>query len=117
MNIYDTMGKFENFEAFQHANISRNSMPLKYNPYTLYVKNINVLLFPFMFYSNKPVTMRVLNALRQDIIDVASLNSFKKKLKIPIDIFSEIFLNDLTGEGQILHVRFRLECSSLNQLA
>ena len=68
-------------------------------------------------YSNSfsPETLRVWNALSQDIRDAPSLGSFKKKLKTPM-IFPPRYFDTihLSREGQILHARIRLECSSLN---
>ena len=68
-------------------------------------------------YSNSflPETLRAWNALGQDIRDAPSLGSFKKKLKTPM-IFSPRYFDtiQLSREGQILHARIRLECSSLN---
>ncbi|MEW8547655.1 MAG: hypothetical protein AB2693_29455, partial [Candidatus Thiodiazotropha sp.] len=62
-----------------------------------------------------PATLRAWNALNQDIRNAPSLGSFKQKLKIPMTTSPKYFDTiQLSREGQILHARIRLECSSLN---
>ena len=64
-----------------------------------------------------PETLRAWNALSQDIRDAQSLGSFRKKLKTPMisprtpRYFDTV---QLSPDGQILHARIRLECSSLS---
>ena len=68
------------------------------------------------FNSFLPTALREWNSLDQNTRDCATLGTFKRKLKTPLNHPPVYFDNVQTSrKAQILHTRLRLECSSLNQ--
>ena len=68
------------------------------------------------FNSFLPTALREWNFLDQNTRDCATLGTFKRKLKTPLNHPPVYFDNVQTSRKmQILHTRVRLECSSLNQ--
>ena len=68
------------------------------------------------FYFNDfiPSTVRLWNNLPQDIKDIGSLSLFKKALLSDGDTIPSFFHTG-TRQGQILHARLRMKCSSLKE--
>ena len=68
------------------------------------------------FNSFLPSTIREWNTLPLDVRNCDSINSFKRKLNSDINVVPKYFYTG-NRKAQVLHVRIRTKCSSLNMLS